>query len=88
MGVIDRPTVADKYSVHADVGGNASIIIPFQNPFFEDVIVDVELKENLLPNEGFYIFAHLSLIGWKIYGLISQGDLTKYVFLLFSFEYF
>lgn len=57
MGVVDKPTVADKYYVHADIGGNASIIIPFQNPFYDDVILDIELNENLQPNEGKFIFS-------------------------------
>ena len=56
MGVVDKPTVADKYYVHADIGGNASIIIPFQNPFYEDVVIDIELKETLQHNEGKVLF--------------------------------
>jgi len=61
MGVVDKPNIADKYNLECELGGNASIIIPFHNPFFFDVLVDVNLQEKNSQDEVF----GLLLNNWK-----------------------
>jgi len=51
MGIADKPMIADKYNVNAEIGGNSSLIILFHNPFHHDIIVDVELNEKIINDE-------------------------------------
>lgn len=46
------PGPVDPIDIYSQLGGNSSVIIPFQNPTDRKVMVDVVMKERLLSRSG------------------------------------
>lgn len=46
------PGPVDPVNIYSQLGGNSSVIIPFENPTERQVIVDVVMKEQLPSRSG------------------------------------